>query len=186
LRSLAEISQPFIAGLSKMIALSKTLLRAMTVAAFGAAAVLTASPSRAEGGAFADYAGSWSGTGTISIAQNQGTSSERIRCKGTYTVEGGGNTLHQSLRCASDSYRFDLTSNVRASGGQLTGDWSEASRNVNGTVNGQVSGGDITARVETNGYVASFNVSTRGGKQTVAISSPGELRAVNIALSRGK
>lgn len=167
-----------------MILISKTLSRAVTVAAFGAALALPTSASYADSGAFADYAGSWSGSGTITIANNNTTSNERIRCRGNYTVSDASNSLNLSLRCASDSYRFDLTSNVRASGGQLTGSWSEASRGVNGTVDGRVSGGNVTARVETNGYVASFNITTRGARQTVAIASPGDLRAVNISLSR--
>ncbi|HEY0220449.1 MAG TPA: hypothetical protein VGC26_11895 [Afipia sp.] len=147
----------------------------------GAALGMPVSAARAEG-AFDGYAGSWSGNGSIQIA-NSGT--ERIRCKGTYSVDGGGNNLRQSLRCASDSYRFDLTTNITATGGQLSGNWTESSRGVNGFVGGSISGGNIVARVETNGYVATFNITTRGGKQSVAIASPGDLRAVNIALTRG-
>ena len=40
------------------------------------------------------------------------------------------------------------------------------------------------ALVQTNGYAATFNVSTRGNRQSVAISSKGELRAVNISLAK--
>ena len=50
--------------------------------------------------------------------------------------------------CASDSYRFDLTTNVTASGSTLSGIWSETSRNVNGTLGGKINGGDIDALVE--------------------------------------
>ena len=160
---------------------SKILTKVAAIAALGATFGLPLSAVYADAGAFADYAGNWSGNGTIQIA-NAG--SERIRCKGTYTVDNGGNNLHQQLRCASDSYRFDLSTDVRSSGGQVSGNWTESSRGVNGTVEGRVGGGNIVARVETNGYVATFNVTTRGGKQSVAIASPGELRAVNIALTR--
>lgn len=160
--------------------ISKTLSKATIIAVLGG--MLGASAVYADGGAFSEYGGNWSGTGTIQIA-NAGT--ERIRCKGTYSVDGGGNNLRQSLRCASDSYRFDLSTDIRASGGELAGNWTESSRNVNGTVNGRISGGNIVARVETNGYIATFNVTTKAGKQSVAIASPGDLRAVNIALTRG-
>ena len=138
--------------------------------------------AQAQSGQFAGYAGSWSGTGSISIA-DQGT--ERIRCRGTYTVDGGGNNLKQNLRCASDSYTFELNSDITANGSQLTGSWSEASRGVNGSVSGSISGGEITALVATNGYAANFNVSTRGNKQNVDINSKGEIRGVQIALTRG-
>ncbi|MBY0381585.1 MAG: hypothetical protein K2W78_06685 [Xanthobacteraceae bacterium] len=169
-----------------MISISKALSRAATTAAFGGALTLSSITASYADGPFADYPGSWSGSGTISIANNGGVSNERIRCRGDYTVGDGANTLNLALRCASDSYRFDLNSTVRSSGGQLTGNWTESSRGVNGTVDGRVSGGNVTARVETNGYVASFNISTKGGRQSVVIASPGDLRGVNISLTRGR
>jgi len=169
-----------------MISISKALSRTVTIAAVGGVLALSSITASYADGAFADYPGNWSGAGTISIANNGGVSNERIRCRGEYTVGDGANTLNLALRCASDSYRFDLSSTVRASGGQLTGNWTESSRGVNGTVDGRVAGGNITARVETNGYVASFNISTKGGRQSVAIASPGDLRGVNISLNRGR
>ncbi|MBX9709570.1 MAG: hypothetical protein K2X60_00890 [Xanthobacteraceae bacterium] len=166
--------------------LSNPLLKAATITVFcaviGAALGTSIPAAHADPGPFDGYAGSWSGTGSIQIAD---AGSERIRCKGTYTVDGSGNNLRQSLRCASDSYRFDLTTNITASGGQLSGNWTESSRGVNGIVAGAISGGNVVARVETNGYVATFNITTKSGKQSVAIASPGELRAVNMSLTRG-
>lgn len=161
--------------------LSNPLLKAAAIAALGTALGMPVSAARA-GGAFTDYAGDWSGSGTIQIAD---AGAERIRCKGTFTVDGSGNNMRQMLRCASDSYRFDLSTDIRSNGGALSGFWTESSRGINGTVDGRVSGGNIAARVETNGYVASFNITARGGKQSVAIASPGPIRAVNISLSRG-
>ena len=63
-------------------------------------------------------------------------SKERIRCKANYRGSGGGNQLALTLRCASDSYKFDLSSNVTSSGDRISGNWSEASRNVNGSLQG--------------------------------------------------
>ena len=89
------------------------------------------------------------------------------------------------LRCASDSYKFELTSDIAAKGNSITGSWSEASRGVNGSVEGSISNGQVTALVQTNGYAATFNVSTRGNRQSVNISSKGELRGVTINLAKG-
>jgi hypothetical protein len=149
-----------------------------------AAAIIVMAPAvvHADSAPFANFAGNWSGNGTISIADG-GT--ERIRCRGTYTVNGSGNNLHQVLRCASDSYKFELTSDVEASGSSISGSWNEASRGVNGSIQGKVSNGEISALVQTNGYAATFNVVTRGNKQSVNISSKGELRGVTISLARG-
>ena len=58
---------------------------------------------------FAGLAGSWAGSGSISLSDG---SKERLRCKATYQVSDGERRLQQSLRCASDSYRFDLNSDV--------------------------------------------------------------------------
>jgi hypothetical protein len=167
-----------------MIRFSRTLPGAIAAAALGAATLLPSSAGYAEGGAFTDYAGHWSGSGTISIASNNGVSNERIRCRGQYTTSNGNNVVNINLRCASDSYRFDLASEVRSNGGQLSGSWTESSRGVNGSVEGRVSAGQVTALVQTNGYAATFNIATRGNKQTIAIASKGELRAVNISLTR--
>ncbi|MBN9594334.1 MAG: hypothetical protein J0G36_03175 [Afipia sp.] len=156
--------------------------RRFRVAALTAAALTAPTLAQADSSPFANYAGNWSGNGTITIAEG-GT--ERIRCRGTYTVDGSGNNLHQVLRCASDSYKFELTSDIAAKGNSITGSWSEASRGVNGSVEGSISNGQVTALVQTNGYAATFNVSTRGNRQSVNISSKGELRGVTINLAKG-
>lgn len=150
-------------------------------AALASALLLAPALAHADSAPFANYAGNWSGNGTITIAEG-GT--ERIRCRGTYSVDGSGNNLHQVLRCASDSYKFELTSDIAAKGKSITGSWSEASRGVNGTVEGSIENGQVTALVQTNGYAASFNVSTRGNRQSVNISSKGELRGVTISLAK--
>jgi len=167
-----------------MIRFSRTWPSAVAAVTLGAVMLLPSSAGYAADGAFFDYAGHWSGSGTISIANNNGVSHERIRCRGQYTTSNGNNVVDINLRCASDSYRFDLASEVRSSGGQLSGSWTESSRGVNGTVEGRVRDGQVTALVQTNGYAAAFNISTRGKKQTIAISSKGELRAVNISLTK--
>src|SRR5436853_2655022 len=96
-------------------------------------ATVSGSVSYAQSGPFAGMAGVWAGGGTITLDDG---SSERIRCRATYAVGAGGNGLNQSLTCASDSYRFNLSSNVVARGDVLSGTWSETSRNVSGNVEG--------------------------------------------------
>jgi hypothetical protein len=157
-----------------------TLRRLLGSAVVAASMMLSASPGEAQSALFANLAGAWSGSGKIMIRDG---GSESIRCRATYTVEGSG--LNQVLRCASDSYRFDLTTNVTASGNNLSGIWSETSRNVNGTLGGKVNGGDIEAFVEANGFAASLSMKTSGNRQTIAIRSQNtDLRGVDITLTR--
>lgn len=145
------------------------------------AAVFSAAPAHAQG-AFSGLEGAWSGAGKI-LVSNGG--SENIRCRATYNVGSAGATLNQVLRCASDSYRFDLTTNVTAAGSNISGNWTETSRNVNGTLNGRLSGGEIDALVEANGFSATFNMTTKANKQTIAIRSQNtDLRGVDITLSK--
>ena len=164
-----------------------TLLRssisfhALKAAGVAAAMLLSASASHAEG-PFAGFEGSWSGTGTVALSDG---TKERIRCRATYKVGGGGNQLAQTLRCASDSYNFDLSADVASNGDRISGNWSEASRNINGNLQGKAGGGNIEVFVEAAGFAANISLTTRGNKQSVAISSKGDIRGVNISMTKG-
>jgi hypothetical protein len=157
-----------------------TFRRLLGSAVLAASMMLLASPGQAQTGPFGNMGGAWTGTGKILIKDG---GSESIRCRATYTVGGAG--MSQVLRCASDSYRFDLTTNVTASGNNLSGSFSETNRNVNGTLGGKISGGDIDALVEANGFSATLNMRTSGNKQVIAIRSQNtDLRGVDITLTR--
>jgi hypothetical protein len=149
-------------------------------AAFSAALVLSMPAGNAQStGAFAGFNGAWSGAGTVTLSDG---STERLRCKADYKVDDAGQNLKQSLRCASDSYKIDLSSDVTSQGGQISGNWSEASRNVFGDLHGTAGGGQIEVFVEANGFAANLSLRTTGNRQTVQISSKGEVRSVNITM----
>lgn len=152
-----------------------------TITAGGAAValLLTVSVSHAQSGPFAGFSGTWSGNGTVALSDG---TTERIRCKADYKVDGSGLGLKQSLRCASDSYKFDLTSDVTSQGDRIFGSWNEASRNVNGNLQGTAGGGQIEVFVEASGFAATLTLRTTGNKQTVQISSKGEIRGVAITM----
>ncbi len=151
-------------------------------AGVGAALLLSASTGHAQAGPFASFSGAWSGTGTVSLSDG---STERIRCKANYKVNGTGQGLQQSLRCASDSYKFDLNSDVISTQGTVSGTWSETSRNIFGDLRGRASDGQIDVFVEAAGFAANIMVTTRGNKQSVSINSKGEIRGVSITLVKG-
>lgn len=143
--------------------------------------LLSISAASAQSGPFTGFDGSWAGSGTVSLADG---SNERIRCRATYNVSGG-TALQQTLRCASDSYKFDLSSNVTSQGNRISGSWSEASRNLNGNLQGTAGDGRIEVFVEAAGFAANLSLTTRGNKQSVSISSKGEIRGVNITMTKG-
>lgn len=152
--------------------------------AFAAGILAFACPAQAQragSGPFASLGGSWSGTGTITLANG---SNERIRCRAAYAPEGG-NGLRSNLRCASDSYTFDLTSEVTYNGGPISGRWVETTRNAGGAISGAASGDQIQVRVEGGFFSANMTLVTRGDRQSVTIQSPGnELREVSITLRK--
>lgn len=155
-------------------------LKTIVVAAVGW--LLCVNVSVAQSSPFAGMSGIWSGRGTISLADG---SREAIRCRATYAVRNDGNALQQTLRCASDSYKFELSSNVVAMNGRLSGTWSEATRGVNGEVQGTTSGGMFQVVVSAGNFAANLILITRGNSQSVAIRSEGsEFKGANITLSR--
>ena len=131
---------------------------------------------------FAGLSGAWSGSGTVTLS---GGASERIRCRATYVVGNGGNQLQQSLRCASDSFTFELRSNVNHAAGQISGNWSELTRNVGGNISGRAGNGRIQALVDGPAFAASLALTMQGDRQSVLIRSDGTaLTQVSITLNR--
>ena len=158
------------------------------VAAMAAAAALfgLAAPSYAQRGpdsAFAGLVGSWVGTGTITLASG---AKENIRCRATYGLSDGGQLLKQTLRCASDSYNFDLRSNVKNDAGAISGSWRETTRQVQGSISGSAGPGQIQANIQGPTFSAGLLLASRGTRQTVTIRSQGsDLSEVSIVLNRG-
>jgi hypothetical protein len=151
----------------------------MKASAIVAALVLSTSAGHAQSGPFAGFDGAWSGNGTVSLSDG---SSERLRCRAVYQVDGSGLVLKQTLRCASDSYKFDLSSDVTSHGDHITGNWSETNRNVSGSLLGTAGNGKIDVKVESAAFNATLTLRTTGNKQTVQISSPGDIRDVSITM----
>src|ERR1044072_2384053 len=156
--------------------------QAVKIAGVIVALTLSTSAVHAQAGPFTGFDGSWSGSGTVSLSDG---STERIRCKADYKVNGNGLGIKQSLHCDSDSYKFDLSSEVTSNGDRISGNWSERSRNIFGNLQGTAGGGQIDVFVEAAGFGANLTLTTRGNKQTVQISSKGEIRGVNITMTRG-
>jgi hypothetical protein len=131
---------------------------------------------------FAAMAGSWSGGGVLSTTDGN---QERLRCRASYDVGGTGAELHLSLKCASESYNFDLASDVQYRGGAISGSWSEASRNASGTLSGRATGDRIEASARGESFSAELSLTTRGGRQIVSIRPQGtNIAGVSLALQR--
>jgi len=91
------------------------------------------------------------------------------------------------LRCASDSYKVEFTSNIVQSGGALSGNWFERTRRVGGSISGRANGNQFNARASGDTFTALLNVTTNGSRQTFSMESPGAyVPEFSIALNRAK
>jgi len=146
-----------------------------------AAVLLSTSAMAAPLGPFAALTGSWSGAGTIDFKDGH---TERLRCRAD-EAGGRGDTLQLTLRCASDSYNFELSSDVTYQGGAITGSWSEATHNASGKITGSASGNRIDVSARSENFAANLRLTTMGNRQVVSISSAGsEISGVMLEMSR--
>jgi hypothetical protein len=131
---------------------------------------------------FAALAGTWTGGGTIDLTNDI---HEKLRCRANYTHGQGNNSLALSIRCASDNYKFELTSNVVERGGQISGQWSETGYGVSGSITGRVSGGRISAVAKGDSFTAALSVNTSGNRQSVTIT-PQATYIINVQIALGR
>jgi hypothetical protein len=164
---------------SKKFGISVVSRRLLIAAAVLFAAGIANSESKAQSGPFAPLAGSWSGAGTVTLDDG---STERIRCRARYAPIGP--TMEMSLTCASDAYKFNLTADVVDQGGTITGQWSETSRAITGSLQGHGGGGNFQVTAVTAGFNANIALRTTGNKQSVIIKADSVFRAANISLTK--
>ena len=159
---------------------ANSLIRTASGAALAVALLLAASESHAT--EFSGMAGAWTGTGVISVNNNK----EKLRCRANYNVSNGGATVDLQIRCASDSYKFDLSGGVNAINGSIKGTWSESAHGAAGEIAGTVKAGVISARATGPYFSAHLSLRTTGNTQSVALNSPGsQISSVTMQLSKG-
>jgi len=149
-----------------------------------AGVLLACSADAQKANPFALFAGTWNGNGLIDVASG---SSEKIRCRGPFNLVDIGNLqgIKMELKCAGDSYRFELQSEVRMDNGVVTGVWTELSRGLSGKVTGKIENEQLSAVIESDTFTATLLLVSKGEQQQITIASPGsELKLVRIGLLR--
>lgn len=132
---------------------------------------------------FTRLAGQWSGSGTIDLADGK---REPIKCRAAYDVPKGEN-LQLDIRCASDSYNFELRASANYSGGTISGVWSEATRNAAGTLSGKADGDRFEVQANGQAFTAGLTLVTRGDSQAVSIKAQdpqASVKGASITLKR--
>ena len=92
--------------------------------------------------------------------------------------------MEMSLTCASDAYKFNLAANVQSAGNAVSGSWSEASRNISGSLQGRGGGGNFEVVASAAGFNANIALKTSGNRQTVTMRADSQFRGANISMSR--
>jgi hypothetical protein len=137
--------------------------------------------STAAGGPFAEFQGTWSGTGTM----RTGNKNERIRCTAGYRPIGSAqHEIDLTLACDSDTYKFNLGGRFQADeGNHVSGQWTERTRNVGGIVIGNVQGERLQLHVESSAFTATMIIVTRSRAQSVTIDAQGGGQIVKASLT---
>ena len=117
-------------------------------------------------GPFERMAGHWTGSGTIDLANG---SREPLHCRASYDLLAQHRQLQLNIRCASDSYNFNLLGSAVLSGHSVSGSWSESTRSVSGNISGTAEGDRVAVRADTIGFSANLSLITHGNHQTVSI-----------------
>ena len=153
--------------------------------AFVLAAALSLWPSAgfaAHAGPFRPFLGAWRGAGEITSSNGQ---TEPIRCRAIYEGGDEGRSLTQSLVCASDSFRLNIEASATANGSAFQGQWQETTRNVQGSLAGEIARGDLEGIVTGSGFTARISIRAGGRRQVVQIQpSGGDIQSVDISLIR--
>jgi hypothetical protein len=150
--------------------------------ALAAALALSQSAGTAAAGPFSGMAGSWSGGGLVSLASG---SRERLRCRASNSVDSGGDNINLSIRCASDSYKIDLSGYIKNSNGSLSGQWSETNYNSAGSLTGRASGNHINAHAVGNTFSALISMSGTGSQMSVSIRPQAtDVRQVSLSFRK--
>jgi hypothetical protein len=161
-------------------------LRIAAISGLMAFAVATTTLPAFATGPFSSFTGSWSGTGTLRPANG---AAERIRCNAHYRPRGStGHEVDLQLRCASDSYNFDLSGRFQVDDlSQISGQWTEHTRSVGGTASGLARGDRVQLHIESAGFAATLLMLTSSQRQSVSIDSQaaGQVVKASITLNRG-
>ena len=142
-------------------------------------------PAMAESGPFAEFAGSWSGSGTL---RPENGASERIRCNASYRP-GGRN--QQELNCSSAA-PVTVTISISPGSSARTNKTRSAAAGLSAAAapgarpSAMAQGDRLQLHIESAGFAADVVMVTRNRRQSVNIDShgAGQIVKATITLNR--
>jgi hypothetical protein len=134
-------------------------------------------------GPFERFAGRWVGDGRLGIRDG---ATEQVKCRVTYTPADNGNSLHQSIRCASSGGSVDVQTDVKHDAGTIAGTWKELTRDWSGSVSGRVTERGLRVRVAGEAFKAIMSIELKGDRQVIDIHfMDSALMGLTLSLKQG-
>jgi hypothetical protein len=127
--------------------------------------------------------GRWVGEGRLGVKDGQ---SENVKCRVTYIPAGAVDQLKQTVRCASAGGSIEVQSTITHAAGDISGTWSELTRNMQGDLTGQVTPRGFHVTVKGADLTANMNVVINGEKQIIEIQfHNSSLIGLTLVLAKG-
>jgi hypothetical protein len=164
----------------------KSFLLAVSAAAalLGVTAMPLESANAVTASPFASLIGRWSGAGMIGY---KASPPEKIKCRATYLMADAQDELKQTIRCATAGGNVEIVSNVKESGGKLSGHWKETIRNFEGDLTGEVTPKGFRVIVKSADVTANMDIIVMGSRQAVEIQfvNSETMLGLSLAMSKG-
>lgn len=140
------------------------------------ARAVTASP-------FAPLLGRWSGIGMIGY---KASPPEKVKCRATYLLTETEDELKQTIRCATAGGAVEIVSNVKETGGKLSGHWKETIHNFEGDLTGDVTPKGFHVVIQGTDVSANMDLVVNNDKQAVEIQfTNSSLIGMTLVMTKG-
>jgi hypothetical protein len=154
------------AGRARLVSILASILL-VAMGAMPASAITDGDPP------FAKLAGRWTGEGMLGF---KASPSEHVKCRATYFLNDAKDELKQTIRCATSGGNVEVLSNIKNSGGTLSGHWQETTRNFSGDLKGEITPKGLRISVQGSDLNANMDIVVKDDRQLV------EIQFVNTSL----
>jgi hypothetical protein len=132
----------------------------------------------------ASLAGSWAGQAKLIPASGP---AEFYKCTMTYTPNGDGSEMKQSLLCkGAEITKFDAATQLSIAGENVTGKWQDSVSSLAGTVRGTTKDGGFDLVLDSSYFQAKMLVVSTGCEQSVKLvpADTSDMKEMAVTLHR--
>lgn len=133
-------------------------------------------------GVFDSYAGTWRGTGKVTLKNGR---HETLVCKIHSRTEVNGTRVYHKLKCKSDSENINVRINLSADKQKIYGNWS-ASGAVHGTIRGKAHGNSLDLQLSGLKSTIALKLAAFKCHQNMSLAGKiGNIRKISVRLNKG-